>query len=64
MSFFQIPQEILANRHIEDGKATLAKIEADPRVRGSPLEWNQLLDELHAFKVSLRCPLFSLFDIR
>ena len=52
MSFFQIPQETLANRHIEDGKATLVKIEADPWVRGSPLEWNKLLDELAAFRVS------------
>lgn len=52
MSFARISQAKQAQRVIEDGLEALEALESDPRVRGSPQEWNSLLDEMNAFVVS------------
>ena len=41
-----------AHRVIEDGKEALAILEEDPRVAGTEEEWNALLTEAFAFRVS------------
>ena len=52
MDFLKISQEKQAQCYIEDGLEALRKLEEDPRVGGNGLEWNKLLNELAAFRVS------------
>ena len=52
MDFLKISQAKQAQRYIDDGLEALKKLEEDPRVGGNGVEWNKLLDELAAFRVS------------
>ena len=52
MDFLKISQAKQAQRYIDDGLEALKTLEEDPRVGGNGVEWNKLLDELAAFRVS------------